>query len=158
MTVLYGAAVVLRPIDVDDLPRLGAILADPEVARWVSAVEPSLASRFAVDTGERLVGAVQYHEDPSRDYRHASVDVVVDPAWHGKGLGADALRALARHLFYDRGHHRLTVEVSPENVKAIRSYQRVGFKPVGLMRECDRDELGGWRDVLLLDLLKRDLQ
>lgn len=158
MTLLYGATVVLRPIVADDIPRLGALLAHPQVAPWVPRHDPPPTAGFAVDVDGRLVGTAQYHEEPSRDYRYASIDVVLDPAWHGKGLGADALRALARHLFYDRRHHRLTVELDPRNTKALRSYQRVGFKQVGLLRECELEVTGGWRDTVLLDLLKRDLQ
>lgn len=158
MTVLYGAAVVLRPITADDIPRMGSIMAHPQVAPWLPRNDPPATAGFAVDVDGRLIGAAQYHEEHSRDYRHAGVDIVLDPAWHGKGLGADALRALARHLFYDRAHHRLAVELDPGNTKAIRSYQRVGFKPVGLMRQCEREITGRWRDALLLDLLKRDLQ
>jgi aminoglycoside 6'-N-acetyltransferase len=158
MTVLYGAAVVLRPIVADDIPRLGILLDDPQVAPWLPRLDPPATAGFAVDLDGRLVGTARYHEDPSRDYRHATVEVALDPAWHGKGLGADTLRAMARHLFYDRRHHRLVAELHPRNSKALRSYQRVGFRPVGLLRECEVDVTGGRRDALLLDLLKRDLQ
>jgi GNAT superfamily N-acetyltransferase len=40
------------------------------------------------------------------DYRHASVDIFVDPASHRRGYGSDAIRTLVRHLFRDQGHHR----------------------------------------------------
>jgi aminoglycoside 6'-N-acetyltransferase len=113
---------------------------------------------FAVEVDGELVGGVQYQEESSPAYRHATVDVFLDPAWHGKGLGADAVRTLARHLFYDRGHHRLSTDPAADNEKAIRTYQRVGFKPVGIMRQYERDGEGRWRDAVLMDLLKRDLQ
>lgn len=167
MTLLYGTAVTLRPVSDEDIPALGVILAAPEVARWC----PRNAARrwqelgdvpglvtFAIEFEGRLVGGVQYHEEPAPAYRHATIDVFLDPGWHGKGLGADALRTLARHLFYDRGHHRLSMDPAVDNVKAIRTYQRVGFRPVGVLRQYERAADGQWQDGLLMDLLKRDLQ
>jgi aminoglycoside 6'-N-acetyltransferase len=44
-----------------------------------------------------------------------------------------------------------------DNEKAIRTYKRVGFQPVGVMREYERNAEGEWQDGLLMDLLKQDL-
>ncbi len=79
------------------------------------------------------------------------------PAWHGRGLGADAVRTLARHLIHDRGHHRLAIDPAVDNVKAIRTYERVGFRQVGVMRAYERGADGSWHDGLLMDLLADDL-
>lgn len=164
MVLLYGTEVTLRPVLDEDVDRLVDILAEPEVARWRS----HHATRIFLDTRGRhalvvqvdgnLVGGIQYQEEPSRDYRHAAIDVFLDPSWHGKGIGADAVRTLARHLIYDLGHHRLTVDLVADNAKAIRSYRRVGFHPVGTMREYEYTPSGAWRDALLMDLLRTDLQ
>jgi aminoglycoside 6'-N-acetyltransferase len=77
---------------------------------------------------------------------------------HGKGLGADTVRTLARWLLEDRGHHRLTIDPAVANVRAIRSYERVGFRRVGVMRRYERAADGSWHDGLLLDLLPEDLR
>lgn len=54
----------------------------------------------------------------------------------------------------ERGHHRLTIDPATANAAAIRSYSKVGFKPVGIMRAYERDHrTGAWRDGLLMDLL-----
>lgn len=60
---------------------------------------------------------------------------------------------LARYLFDERGHHRLTIDPAAANARAIRAYERVGFRPVGVMREYERGPDGVWRDGLLMDLL-----
>ena len=40
---------------------------------------------------------------------------------------------------------------------AIRAYEKVGFKPVGVMRRSERDVGGdGWHDSLLMELLAGD--
>lgn len=168
MTLLYGTTVTLRPVRDDDVGRLSEILAEPEVAEWWPRYDEDRVRRefvdspdikaFAIEVEGDLVGSVQYHEEPAREYRYATVDVFLDPAWQGKGLGTDAIRTISRYLVYDKGHHRLAIDPAADNIKAIRAYQRVGFKPVGIMRSYQRDAEGSWSDGLLMDLLKRDLQ
>jgi aminoglycoside 6'-N-acetyltransferase len=69
------------------------------------------------------------------------------------------VRTLARHLLGDRGHHRLTIDPAADNEPAIRCYAAVGFRPVGIMRQYERDADGaGWHDNLLMDLLADELR
>jgi aminoglycoside 6'-N-acetyltransferase len=49
------------------------------------------------------------------------------------------------------------IDPAASNARAIRSYERVGFRPVGVMRRYERGRDGGWRDGLLMDLLPEDL-
>jgi aminoglycoside 6'-N-acetyltransferase len=86
------------------------------------------------------------------------MDIFVDPARHGRGIGRDAVATLARYLVRERGHHRLVIDPAADNEPAIRCYAAVGFRPVGVMRQYERDpDGGGWHDGLLMDLLASDL-
>lgn len=60
-------------------------------------------------------------------------------------------------MFDDRGHHRLTIDPAAANKQAIRAYRRIGFRPVGIMRQYERGPDGNWRDGLLMDLLSGEL-
>ena len=51
----------------------------------------------------------------------------------------------------------LFVDPALENVAAVRCYEKVGFRPVGVMRESERSPEGVWRDALLMELLAREL-
>jgi aminoglycoside 6'-N-acetyltransferase len=165
---LRGERVTLRPLAAADAPRLAEIAAEPEVARWwlglndqdilEKAGPDEDALVFAVELDGELIGLVQAGEEPDPDYRHASVDLFLGTAWHGQGLGADSVRTLARWLFEDRGHHRITIDPAVANTRAISSYERVGFKRVGVMRRYERGADGEWHDGLLLDLLPEDLR
>jgi aminoglycoside 6'-N-acetyltransferase len=56
----------------------------------------------------------------------------------------------------DHGHHRLTIDPAADNEAAIRTYRKVGFKPVGVLRRYERDSDGTWHDGLLMDLLAEE--
>lgn len=51
----------------------------------------------------------------------------------------------------------LTIDPAVDNAAAIRAYEKVGFRKVGVMREYWRSPDGTWRDCLLVDLLKHEL-
>lgn len=168
-TILHGTLVTLRPATAGDLPALAAIRSTPEVyARWqggddlTAAVAEDLddpgAETFAVEHGGRVVGAIQWGSEDEPDYRHANIDIYLDPAMHGHGLGTDAVRTLARHLIDDHGYHRLVIDPAADNAAAIRCYRKVGFRPVGIMRQYERGPDGSWHDGLLLDLLAEELE
>ncbi len=126
-----------------------------------SAVAEDLADpdsqTFAIVHNDRVVGAIQWAEESEPDYRHASIDIYLDPSLHGQGLGTDAVRTLARHLILDHSHHRLTIDPASDNMAAIRCYGKVGFRPVGVMRAYERGKDGAWHDGLLMDLLAEEL-
>ena len=65
---------------------------------------------------------------------------------------------LARYLIDVRGHHRLTIDPAASNARAIRSYESIGFRRVGVMRAYERGPDGTWHDGLLLDLLAGELR
>ncbi|WFE39168.1 GNAT family protein [Micromonospora sp. WMMD998] len=166
--MLRGRAVALRPATDGDVDALAAIRATPEVRRWwrgdddlAGAVRADLADDsltvYVIEHDGRLVGAIQWYAETDPDYRHASLDIFLDPAARGSGLGGDAIRTLARHLADEYGHHRFTIDPAAANTAAIRAYAKVGFRPVGIMRRYERGPDGRWHDGLLMDLLAEDL-
>ncbi len=118
--------------------------------------EPDVTA-YVIELEGRVVGWIQCQAEEEPDYRHANMDIYVDPAVHGRGVGTDAVRTLARHLFVDHGHHRLIIDPAVGNTAAIRSYSKVGFRPVGVMRRYERGPDGTWHDGLLMDLLAEEL-
>jgi aminoglycoside 6'-N-acetyltransferase len=165
---LQGALVRLRPATEADIPALAKIRQTPEVYEWwrggsdlVAAIEEDLneddVSAFVIEVDDRVVGWIQTQAETDPDYRHASIDIYVDPAVHGRGIGTDAVRTLARHLFVDEGHHRVIIDPAVDNTAAVRSYTKVGFKPVGVMRRYERGADDSWHDNLLMDLLPEEL-
>ena len=164
MTVLDGRLARLRPAVPADVPALVRIRETPEVfARWRGGEDMAASVRedfeepgstgYVIEVGGDVVGWIQWAAEEDPDYRHAGIDIYVDPAVHRRGIGTDAVRTLCRHLLHDHGHHRLTIDPAADNEPAIKSYAKVGFKPVGVMRRYERDSDGTWHDGLLMDLL-----
>jgi aminoglycoside 6'-N-acetyltransferase len=168
MNTLQGALVRLRLATRNDIGDLVRIRRTPQVyERWrggddlVAAIEadfdePDVVA-YVIELEGRVVGWIQWGAEEERDYRHANIDLYVDPAVHGRGIGTDAVRTLARHLIFDHGHHRLIIDPAADNAAAIRSYSKVGFRPVGIMRQHERGNDGTWHDTLLMDLLAEEL-
>jgi aminoglycoside 6'-N-acetyltransferase len=151
---------VVRSLNVGDESELLRIQTTPEVARWWGAPGPGFpwdepeCVRLTIEVDGRVAGLLQFWEEGDPEYRHAALDIALDPVLHGRGLGTESLRLLARHLFEWRGHHRLTIDPALDNAAAIRCYEKVGFARVGVMRRAERDvDRPGWHDVLLMELL-----
>jgi aminoglycoside 6'-N-acetyltransferase len=162
--VLVGTLVTLRPAVAADLEDLQRIQATAEVAaQWgpdvttaADLADPDVEI-FAILLDGRVVGAIQWYEHADPDFRHAGLDIYLDPAVHGRGLGTDAVRTMARYLVTGKEFHRLVIDPAAANTVAIRCYTAVGFRPVGVMRRYWRDPSGVWRDGLLMDLLADEL-
>jgi aminoglycoside 6'-N-acetyltransferase len=161
---LRGERVVLRPLGEDDVSRLVEIGREPSVARWWQGIDEPYVRRklaggtaFAIEHDGEVAGMAQWWENDDEEFRHAGIDLFLGSAWQGHGLGRDAVRTLARWLFDERGHHRLTIDPALANERAIRCYEAVGFRRVGVMRRYWRDPGGEWQDGVLLDLLAGEL-
>jgi aminoglycoside 6'-N-acetyltransferase len=166
---LRGERVVLRPLAAEDVSTLTEIQSEPSVARWWGRPEEGDyeekldgtegVTAYAIVVDGEVAGLIQYYEEEDPLYRSAGIDLFVGAAFQGRGLGTDAIRALARHLVHDRGHHRLTIDPAADNAAAIHAYEKVGFRQVGVMRRYERDFDGdGWHDGLLMDLLADELE
>ncbi|MDQ7807036.1 GNAT family protein [Amycolatopsis sp. A133] len=171
--LITGSRVRLRPAAAPDAARFEEILSHPEVARWWADAEEPVAAQVSylldpdegtttyaieLDDGTNTVIGIELaFEEADPQYRHAGIDIAVHPDHQGHGLGSDAIRALAGHLFTERGHHRLVIDPAAGNEAAIRLYRSLGFRPVGTMRSYERGPDGSWHDGLLMDLLVDDL-
>jgi aminoglycoside 6'-N-acetyltransferase len=164
---LVGDRVALRRLRPGDVQALVSIGRAPAFARWWPGLDEAELEKKAAGAGDAVcfavlvdgavVGLVQYYEEGDPDLRHAGIDIGLDPRVHGRGLGTDTVRALARYLVEERGHHRLVIDPDVENARAIRCYEKVGFRPVGVMRRYARGADGEWHDALLMDLLAAEL-
>ena len=150
----------LRPVAEGDHAELLRIHRTPEVRRWWDEPDEGFpwdepeSTRLVIEVEGKVAGLIQYWEETEPKYRHAGIDLFLDPALHGRGLGTEAVRQVVRLLIEERGHHRITIDPAADNAAAIRAYEKAGFRPVGVMRQYERDVDGeGWHDGLLMELV-----
>ncbi|MGD1050822.1 MAG: GNAT family protein [Solirubrobacteraceae bacterium] len=161
-------AMILRPLAPGDEAELRRIHLTTEVARWWGPPEEDFpwdepeSTRLTIVVDGAIAGLIQFWEEQEPRYRHAGIDLFLDPALHGQGLGSEAVRRVARILFGERNHHRITIDPALTNAAAIRAYEKVGFRAVGVLRSYERDppgnDDGGWHDGLLMELLVGELR
>lgn len=165
--VLQGEHVRLRPVSAEDYEEIAQLIEDPQVKRWWSLYDmervraAAMGQRvgvYAIEAEGQVIGAIEYVENAEPDYRHAQVDLFVSHDRWGEGVGSDAVRTLTRSLFEDQGHHRVVSAPATKNERGIQFYEKVGFKPVGVLHQYERQPDGSWEDCLLMELLEDDFK
>ncbi|HYI64633.1 MAG TPA: GNAT family N-acetyltransferase [Allosphingosinicella sp.] len=147
----------------DDIPEIMAIERSPGydalVGRWecdqhLAEMASSSNLYFALRQAETLAGfaIVLGLDDPNRR-AHLKRIAVAAP---GRGSGALLLAGLVDHVFAKSETNRLDLDVFTGNERARRAYEKAGFTAEGVLREHHRDADGGFRDVWLMSILRRE--
>jgi aminoglycoside 6'-N-acetyltransferase len=153
-------AIELEPLHVRHAAPLRALHQQPRVARWWGPMEADFpfdepeSTRYAVLVDGVVAGMVQHGEESWPDNRHAYIDIFVGDEFAGRGIGVETMRRVVRMLIEEHGHHRIVIDPAIENEPAIRCYEKVGFRRVGVLQRSYREAWSGeWRDELLMELV-----
>lgn len=160
LPVLKGERLTLRPAREDDVDALATILREPDVLAWWGRYDAARVRRdiaeirsWAIEVDGTVGGWLHVHEEADPDWPNVAFDVLVSGRLRGDGYGREALRLAIRWFAGERGHHRFTIDPAVENERAIRAYEAIGFRRVGVMRRYERGADGRWRDGLLMELI-----
>jgi aminoglycoside 6'-N-acetyltransferase Ib len=152
-----------RPLELQDLPMLREWLARPHVAKWwdelVSLAEMEKDYAPAIADPRSLACYIVYRRDTPLGYIQSYVPVDFhaegwwldehDPGVRGidqfladerhldKGLGSAMVRAFITRLLADPAVTRIQTDPSPTNGRAIRAYEKAGFRPSGVVDTPD---------------------
>ena len=94
------------------------------------------------------------------DPRHCGARVrltVSEPDAAGHDLGRDALAAVCRHLFDQRGLHRVGLTLVDGDGHVAHVYEELGFRREGILRDHLRVD-GALRDEIVMSLLAGELR
>ena len=111
---------------------------------------------FAIEAGGVLIGVIGFYEEDTPDYRHAGMDLFLATEESGPGPGPRGAPASRTPSLRGARTPRLVIDPAASNARAIRVYEAVGFKRVGIMRLYERGLDGTFHDGLLMDLLAED--
>jgi RimJ/RimL family protein N-acetyltransferase len=90
------------------------------------------------------------------DGARATLGIAIhDERYWNKGLGTDAVATLVDGAFRARPLVRIDLTVLPENERAIRAYERAGFRREGTLRRYTYQN-GAYRDVVLMSILHEE--
>lgn len=135
-------------------PRKLSPLTDEQAKAWVENIASHPAA-WVIEHQGRAIGEILIDNFVEADRRAGLIIGILDKEALGKGLGTEAIRAVAEFCFDVLDLHKLSMRVLSFNTRAIRAYERVGFVREGLERES-AFIAGVWHDDVIVGLLKRD--
>lgn len=170
---LIGSKVYLRPLDLADAPILTTWMNDPEVTRYLLAHRPlmllaeeaflrkmseserDMALGIVVREPEQFIGVTGFHQFDARN-RHVQFGIILGEksAW-GKGYGTEATRLMVRYAFDTLNQNRVWLHVYEYNERAVRMYQKVGFRMEGRLRQ-DTFRDGRYWDTFVMAVLREE--
>ena len=103
-----------------------------------------------------LIGAVRLDNVDLEDRRASLAIGMVDPDAMDKGYGTEAIRLLLDYAFKTLNLHRVSLRVLAYNQRAIRSYEKWGFRIEGRERETAFVD-GAWHDDVIMGILEDEL-
>jgi RimJ/RimL family protein N-acetyltransferase len=174
--MLIGERVRLRAIEREDLPAFVRWFNDPEVRQYLLFHTPmSMAEEerwfeglpdrgdyvYAVDAlveGEWVhIGSMGLHHV---DWKNGSAEFGVslgEKAYWGQGYGTEATCLILRFAFEELRLNRVQLDVYEFNPRAIRCYEKAGFKHEGTRRQAlYRD--GQHHDMHVMGILRAEYQ
>lgn len=148
---VHGRMTQLRVATADDVERLVAWHADPDVARFWDGetftpaemserLERPDVDAWIVEAEGVPVGYLQVWGDGRAE---GGLDMFLVPAARGRGLGPDAARAMADHLLDACGWPRVTVDPYTWNEQALRGWRKAGFVAVS-HHGADEEHTAPW--------------
>lgn len=126
---------------------------------FLTAIQSGSDQIFAiVETGSDLhLGSCGLHGIDSRN-RSATIGIFIgEESSRNKGYGTEALSLLADYGFNVLNLHSLHLEVYEYNSRAIRCYEKVGFRLAGGLRKAQFWG-GKYYDVIFMDILSEEFK
>jgi RimJ/RimL family protein N-acetyltransferase len=171
--LLRGSRARLAALTADDLPEIARWHDDASFARMFDARPAAPKTAGALDAwleeytrstngflfairpleGDALLGYIEL-EGILWMHQHAWLSIAIGDAAHqGQGYGTEAIGLALRFAFQELNLHRVQLTVFGYNQRAIRVYEKLGFRREGVYREhIQRD--GARYDMYLYGILR----
>ena len=88
----------------------------------------------------------------AHDYADLSI-ILGHPEDRDRGYGADAISTLLDYAFGELGLHRIGLSVFEFNESAVSTYEKLGFKTEGRLRQTVKRD-GNFYDAILMSVLR----
>lgn len=144
--VMRGASGgILYPSTVDDEARAMSANTSYTAGEYQFAIE-TLADR-------RFIGKCGFTKIHWKNRLGELAILIGDPAFRGKGYGADAIAVLCKFGFEELNLHKIKALVFDFNEAALRCYEKCGFRREAVLKQEIYRE-GAYHDVVSLALFR----
>ncbi len=168
---MMNEQVTIRPVTEADTDRIIAWRNAPSVMahfiyrtpltrkahlNWLhNRVETGEVAQFVIYDGETAVGSV-YLRDIDRNNQKCEYGIFIgDEDCRGKGIGTAAAKLALAHAFEELGLNRVYLRVFADNLGAIKSYEKAGFRYEGTFRQDVMID-GVGEDIVFMAILRED--
>ena len=118
---------------------------------------PEEGQCFWIDVSGERIGAVCHNRIDLKN-KVVELDIIIgEEKFCGKGYGTDALITLMVHVFTNFDINRIWIGARANNQRAIKAYQKAGFKKEAVLRETDFFE-GKFVDCVILRILRKEFE
>lgn len=125
-------------------------MSEPEIERFFQMrmlAPDALAYAIVEMPGWRLIGFTTFSSlDGDNGSVMFHITIGERDSW-GRGLGTEATELMLAHAFERLGLHRVGLSVFSYNLRAIRAYEKAGFKTEGRQREALLRDGRYWDEV-----------
>ncbi len=171
--MIEGERITLRGFEIEDAEKIIRHFNDLEVRRFLGGSIPFSKDEeeqwirrtwklrqkreafiFGIELkkGNLLIGSTGLH-DINPINRSSELGIVIfNKQYWGQGLGSEAIKLILAYGFYLQNLHSIYLRVLEHNKRAIRAYEKLGFKHQGCHRKAAYHE-GQFYDLLLMDIL-----
>lgn len=149
---LHGNKIVLRALEVQDMPFLREMINDPEMEKMVVGwsfpvsekqqldwynriIGDNINIRFAIEYENRFVGvSTLTHIDWKNRAAHQGIKLCKDTP-KGKGIGTEAVMVTMKYAFEELQLNRLYGSILEYNIASQKLYTKCGWKIEGTYRQ-----------------------
>jgi RimJ/RimL family protein N-acetyltransferase len=172
--MLYGKKVLLRPREKSDLEYMYKMTQNDELMYWACGNRPEMEKSLdefekdflnSTQTGKKwftvedlkgnIIGHIVYR-NLDNVVRSCVVGISLgDTLGLGQGFGYDAMITFLKFLFYRMNLHRVELDTFEDNTRAIKCYEKCGFKIEGCKRKA-RYVNGEYKDIVIMGILREE--
>jgi len=171
---LIGDRIYLRPLDAEtDLDRCLRWINDPEVLATLGCRKPVgrvserewLEEQYKSDEqmnlaivlkdGDRHIGNCGFNDIDYVDRCGVFGILIGEKDCWGQGYAPEAAKLVLKYGFEELGLHRIELEVYSHNARAVRAYEKVGFRREGTLRESYYRN-GVYHDTIVMSVLESE--
>jgi RimJ/RimL family protein N-acetyltransferase len=172
--MIPGERIELHALEPGHLENANAWINDPDSRKYLSFYIPQPKNStkkwyesmsgdpsnyvFAIQTKRGMhIGNIGLHGIDWKN-RHGELGIVIgEKRYLDRGYGADAVHTLVRFAFREMNLNRVYLKVYAYNLRAVRCYEKCGFKREGVLRDA-MFHGAKYYDALMMGILRKEFE